>query len=469
MGLSKQQKKALKEAKQLEKLKAEEEARRKLKIQELQRELVNQAKNRLILEQSWRNMLLKVKLPVYRQDIEVMWHVFERALDKKDHLLRYTIKLVKIANDQFSRTISSFCVTVDTMINKFLNELDEISKENERQTNELLNRADYDVNKIKTDHDSAETHLQLLIYHGHTTADANAWSRRGDDLVKQDEEENKYASVRESLRSDLENIYNNVWDGYKNVLRAYVVGTVDNLRGVRKLRKKENLMAAVIASQGKRIANNDNVLKVLRSDLQQYESGTKQIGFRERRERHRAACHKLKTRLVNGCAKDTRQLAVLVKATDDTIAWLSAAHEKGERMLKLAALCRRHETQKEKVLPFGCQLPQPPTELDIDNINKVKKEDSLVLNAMLATMGINRLWQRIAKAELSRKALLREKKLLEKENMFLSKYQDEVDIERKISVTSAQFTKQCDKIIKCNSSKPVAIDGTQAIKYYNFK
>ncbi|KOB75202.1 Cuticular protein hypothetical 5 [Operophtera brumata] len=415
--VSKEAKQAQKEKKKLEKLKAEIAARARLKRMELQREVAAQALKKGELDKSWRQMMLKINEPVFHQDIEVMWHVFERVYDKKDQLITYTMQLTDVADDQFQRTISSFCNTIDTTINKFLADLDAISEDNNKRTADLLKRGEDDAARIITEHNAAETHLQLLLYHAHTTSDTLAWTTRGENLVKADEEMSKYANDRENLRSFLENNYNAMWDSYKAVLKAYVVNTAENQKEVRKLRVKENLMADIIASQGKKIANSGGLLKRLRSELAAYESGTKQAVFRDRRNRHRDACYRLKKSLYGGVDTDVKRLATLVKSSDDTVEYLEAAYKKGEKILRMAALCRKFETQREKVLPYGSFIPQSPTQAKTSV--RQQPDDSLVVNAISTTCGLTRLWQRISKAELTKRALSREKMLLEQENAAL--------------------------------------------------
>ncbi|CAH1638109.1 unnamed protein product [Spodoptera littoralis] len=461
MGLSKEEKKARKEAKKQEKIRKEIEAKKQLKREELNREIAAQALKRGELDRSWRAMMLKIKEPVFRQDVEVMWHVFERAYDKKDHIIGFTIKLMNVADDQFQRTVASFCDTIDRMINKFLTDLEDMSKKNVETTNDLLKRAEEEAAHIMSDHTAAETHLQLLLYHAHNISDTLAWTTRGENMVKADEERNKYLDHRENLRSFLENSYNAVWDEYKAVLKAYVTGTAENQKAVRKLRRKENMMADIIASQGKKIANSDGMLKRLRVELNAYESGTKQAVFRERRDRHRDACFRLKHQMYNGVATDVKRLALLVKVSDDTVEWLEKAFEKVDRILRMAALCRKFETQREKVLPFGSDLPHSPTASKL-NVRRQQSDDSLVLNAITTTSGLTRLWHRISKAELTKRALYREKQLLEQENaLILSKIQEYKEKKMKIDPKKCICTKPDteQRVILQRSEHPVAIDG----------
>lgn len=418
MGLTKEEKLAKKEAKRLEKLRQEEEERRQLKRDELQREISALRSRRASLDKSWRETMMKIKEPIFMKDIEIMWHVFERAYDKKDHLIKHIMKLIDTADDQFQRTVASFCVIIDCMINKFLSDLEDLSKENDIRTAALLKKGEDDVANIMRDHDAAETHLQLLLYHAHTSADAAAWTVRGENLVKQDEDRSKFENDRENLRSYLENAYNATWEEYKAVLRAYVLDTAENQKQLRKLRHKETVMSDIIASQGKKIANSDGLLKRLRSELAAYESGTNQAVFRDRRDRHRNACFALKKNMYNGVETDVRQMARLVKVSDDTVEWLQAAFAKVEKILRMAALCRKFETRREKVLPYGSYPPQSPVQAKVSARHQMSDE-SLIVNAMSANTGLTRLWHRISKAELTKRALYREKMLLEKENAYL--------------------------------------------------
>ncbi|XP_063535895.1 dynein regulatory complex subunit 2-like [Cydia strobilella] len=463
MGLTPEEKKAKKEAQKEAKLAAEAEKRRKMKNIELQREIAAQLKNRDALDRQYRALMAKIKEPEFRKEMEIMWRSFERAYDKKDHQLSHITNLMNVADDQFQRTVASFCDTIDTMINKFLTELEEMTQQNNLNTTNLLKSGEQEADDIVKDHNTAETHLQLLLYTAHKETDTQVWTKRGENLVKEDEERIKFANVRENLRSYLENNYNNMWDAYKAVLKAYVSETAENQKQVRKLRRKENTMADVIASQGKRIANSDGLLKRLRTELAAYESGTKQAVFRDRRDRHRAACHKLKQRMINGVNLDSNLLAVLVSASDSTLEWLDKAHKKGEKILCMAALCRKFETQREKILPYGTERPHSPTQ----TVRKQHSDDSLVINAISTTCGMTRMWQRVAKAEMTKRALMRERELLLQENHM---------IENKLKSLKTQNIEPKTSECLCNKNKqkkevfhPNAVEGAlEAIKIMKF-
>ena len=77
------------EKKERKRLEAEERAKF-LKKQHLRREIELGARNVMRFQQSWREMVMKMKMPTIKKDLEVAWHSFDRALDIKDY--RHSIK-----------------------------------------------------------------------------------------------------------------------------------------------------------------------------------------------------------------------------------------------------------------------------------------------------------------------------------------------------------------------------------------
>ncbi|GBP61331.1 Dynein regulatory complex subunit 2 [Eumeta japonica] len=456
-----------KEEKRLAALRKAQERERELKRKELKREVAAQALRRAELEKLWLDTVLKMKEPIIRQDMEVMWHSFERTCDKKDHLIKYLIYLTQIANDQYQRTVANFCETVDAVINKFLTDMERIAKENDKQVTELLERCEEDFNRVRSDHNAAETHLHLLLYHGHTTSDKKAWAARGVNFVKADEERNKFLDERDKLRSFLENIYSHTWDQYVATIKAYVSETSDIQKKVRQLRQKEATMADVIATQEKKIGSNSELIAKLRNELQLYESGTKQAEFRDNRDRHRNARDKIKSDLIDGCKTDAERLAQLVRVTDDTSDWLVKAQKKAKKVLSVAALCRRLETQREKIFLYTSDLTiAPAVSKDEVVVAQRSSNESLIANTTAATTGLARLWQRMSKAELSYRALIREKRVLTRDSMIiklkLAESEDNMEPEvQKCSDSSTSIT----RTIK----RPLAVEGVFAMRKYNFK
>ena len=101
----------------------------------------------------------------------------------------------------------------------------------------------------------------------------------------------------------------------------------------------------------------------------------------------------------------------------------------GEKILKTAELCRKLETEKEKVLPFYQSDPDTMNEpdIDIEKISGLDKQQAFQEFKML-----DNFYKRFNKVHLDKLAIEKQKATLEKENLFfknlLKQYLDGVSV-----------------------------------------
>ncbi|NXJ44465.1 DRC2 protein, partial [Ciconia maguari] len=86
-----------------------------------------------------------------------------------------------------------------------------------------------------------------------------------------------------------------------------------------------------------------------------------------------------------------------------------------QRVLRLAEMCRRLETEEEKVLPF---YPSSLAEEEQRDARQVLEETPAepLARAMQDYVGLERFWQRFNKAKLEEQALERERAALSQRN-----------------------------------------------------
>ncbi|NXF26364.1 DRC2 protein, partial [Rhodinocichla rosea] len=89
-----------------------------------------------------------------------------------------------------------------------------------------------------------------------------------------------------------------------------------------------------------------------------------------------------------------------------------------QRLLRLAELCRRLETEEEKVLPF---YPSSLGELEQQKVHRALEETASepLARVMKDYMGLERFWQRFNKAKLEEKGLERARAALAERNQEL--------------------------------------------------
>ncbi|NXY00566.1 DRC2 protein, partial [Centropus bengalensis] len=88
------------------------------------------------------------------------------------------------------------------------------------------------------------------------------------------------------------------------------------------------------------------------------------------------------------------------------------------RILRLAEMCRRLETEEEKVLPFYPSSLAEDEQRDAQQVLVEPPKERLV-QAMWDYMGLERFWQRFNKVKLEQQVLRREQEALSQRNQWL--------------------------------------------------
>uniref|UniRef100_A0A8C6JBR0 Uncharacterized protein n=1 Tax=Melopsittacus undulatus TaxID=13146 RepID=A0A8C6JBR0_MELUD len=91
---------------------------------------------------------------------------------------------------------------------------------------------------------------------------------------------------------------------------------------------------------------------------------------------------------------------------------LARVMEKAQRILRLAEMCRRMETEEEKVLPFYPSSLEEEEEEDA----RLGTPCSPLAQAVQDYVGLERFWQRFNKAKLEEQALERQRAALSRRN-----------------------------------------------------
>ncbi|NWS65289.1 DRC2 protein, partial [Chunga burmeisteri] len=86
-----------------------------------------------------------------------------------------------------------------------------------------------------------------------------------------------------------------------------------------------------------------------------------------------------------------------------------------QRVLRLAEMCRRLETEEEKVLPFYPSSLAEGEQRDAQRVLEEMPAEPLAW-AMRDYVGLERFWQRFNKVKLEEQALVRERTVLSQRN-----------------------------------------------------
>merc|ERR1712002_101408 len=133
--------------------------------------------------------------------------------------------------------------------------------------------------------------------------------------------------------------------------------------------------------------------------------------------------------------KERERLTKLTLMSNESIKELKRKCEKGERILRLSEMCRKLETEEEKVLPFYASSLTAEEQEDVEAAEYETPSEPLCA-IMMEYTSLENFWKRYNKVLLDKLALDKEKSLLTQENQqlrnVLKQYLDGISVNDEI-------------------------------------
>jgi len=107
------------------------------------------------------------------------------------------------------------------------------------------------------------------------------------------------------------------------------------------------------------------------------ENEEKTVTIKQDREAVLARFHELKAEMTASREQERSGLTTLTLQSDAAIKELQRKKEKGERILRLAEMCRKLETEEEKVLPFYASSLSSEEEQQVTSVQTEPPSEAL--------------------------------------------------------------------------------------------
>ncbi|XP_011903846.1 PREDICTED: coiled-coil domain-containing protein 65 isoform X3 [Cercocebus atys] len=323
-----------------QKLLAEEEmAKKKERLlsqflkDKLAKEEHNSALNLNKINTQWRTVLREVKTRELHKDIEILSQTFERVVDCKDNVIKSLAKDLSEAEEQYARALRSHLHNVDQLLalqrhrlslleESYNMELEALTKEFETERKTIIDQHEKEIHYLQDIFMAMEQNYIDSEYESKLEFQS-MWN----DLKNMNLEEKHF------LRLHLENIVEDLWRKFQDVLKNYTDATEDRKAAFETLQVKDEKSSKEIEVQMKKI-------------------------------------QKLQ----------------------------------GEKILKLAEICRKFETEEEKVLPFYSSVLTPKEQEGIEENNLEELTEELA-KVMVDYTGMENFWKRYNKVKLEQLSL----------------------------------------------------------------
>ncbi|XP_028854760.1 dynein regulatory complex subunit 2 [Denticeps clupeoides] len=406
----------------------------------LQKEERNSRLNQNKLTEQWRGILRESRAAELRRDIEILSQTFERVLDRKDSVIQALASDLNEAQRQEARGTHAHLDVVDRLLElqkvrmvaldlRWSSSVKEVISERDEERKRLIaeHRRDCDFLEAAT----ALTDLRYEdIYSELELEYQSSW----------DEVENKNLEDREALHVQMEAKMEDLWKQMQEAKASYHEATGDRLLTYETLRRRAHQSGLEIERQTRRLQSIQDAIAAFRSRVTsaQKEADGELKELRATREQVATQASRPSMQVGPARAAQRAQLAGLVSLGNAAEKKLQGVVAQGERLLRLSEVCRKLETEQEKVLPFY------ESSLTPEQTSASEREVAELAKATAEYPDLGRFWERHSKVALERACLELEKSQLTQENqqlrLLLRRYLDGISV-------SDEALRRCDQLL----------------------
>ncbi|XP_072104905.1 dynein regulatory complex subunit 2 isoform X2 [Mobula birostris] len=247
----------------------------------LSKEQHNTRINILKLTEKWRTVMREAKAADLRKDIEILSHVFERIVDRKDGIIRALTKDLEEAEQQYMRAMRNHVQNVDKLMDLQRSRLVVLEDEFEAELVLLKEELDVERQQMMAQHEREKTKLEHLICaidQIFTEISNNAWqefTNTKEDLI------HKGLEQKHSLRVHLEGLVEELRVEFHLGLTNYVNATEDRKIAFETLKardEKSSEETEIQMKEAQKIQDTISALKIkMAINTWKYERGNRKL------------------------------------------------------------------------------------------------------------------------------------------------------------------------------------------------
>ncbi|XP_063149765.1 dynein regulatory complex subunit 2 [Candoia aspera] len=423
-----------------QKLLAEEEMNKKkedMLVQFLKDKLAKEERNSVVnmhkINLQWRTVLREVKARELCKDIEILSQTFERVVDCKDSVIKSLAKDLAEAEAQYTHALRSHLHNIDQLLKLQNCRLGYLEEDYQTELQALQKEFDAERMLIIDHHDEESCYLQDVLLAMEQNFAESEYEARLDFQSTRDDVKNKNLEEKHYLRMQLEGKVEELWKRFQQALRTYTDATEDRKFAFEGLKLRDEKSTREIEMQMKKLQKMQDLIISLKNKIALHarESEEQNRHVRDEKEVVLKQLQKLKSQMNRARAKARSNLAKLTKESSATLKALERVVEKAELILRLAEMCRRLESEEEKVLPFYTSSLNWEEQKTVDKVALEKPVQPLA-QMMQDYVGLERFWQRYNKVRLEQLSLEQTKEVLMHDNLklrhLLKQYLDGISV-----------------------------------------
>ncbi|KAM9439688.1 dynein regulatory complex subunit 2-like [Clarias gariepinus] len=435
-----------------------------LRMQLLKKEEQNSKANLYKVNRKWLSYMRQTRVAELQEDFKILRQTFERVLDLKNNAIRVLVRHLSEQEQQSTMARGAHLQKLDNLLEVQKKQLDAI----EPHWNKGLKLISTEFNRTKL----CMLHKQETEY---LEAARLALERRYDEITTEAVLECR--SIREDIELEqnkskqaVECTAKELRQGYKQELQQYTEAIAEQEEKASGLPCYDQDLQMRQIMQIRHIKNLEETNDALETHLSssQMESETHVSRIQAECEKVRQKLQQLRAELCTAQATERTRLANQTTYINETIKRLEDIMSKGERLLRLTEMCRKHEIEPKMVLPFYT-LTLNAEEVSQDRARAMEAKSEELAQAMADSTDLKKFWQRHNKVQLECFCLERVKRGLELENeqlvrLILESHRNEEESKLKRMQENKEVRNKNILVRRMNAETPSSICSSQELK-----
>ncbi|ENN76352.1 hypothetical protein YQE_07129, partial [Dendroctonus ponderosae] len=408
--LTPEERKELRALKKAEKKQKRQEKKKQLKRELLTREINYGAVTLKRQEKTWRQLLIGLKVPEMRKDLEFAWHHFERLVDCKDFAISLLLDELDKANGQYFLNMKTHSEHIDQLLQMFADQVQQLQQDYSNQAEELEKEHQFNADQLEAGSSEEENYLKTVLYILQLEMKEVKRTRHAEYFSKLEEQDSKQHQLVQRMKGILEQLHLQVWTDTVQFLQRHQNSIKERKKIHLEMKSEDDKLQLLIRNQLEHIRSSHNTirsLKVKEAELEKF-LGRHVADLQSEFDFFTFAFNSLKTKLTKDRRLDFQKLNCLTIHYNEVIAYMESLEAKGKHILHVGSVCRKLETVKEKILPFPANF-----------VNEMSKPSVSEVSEYMEALEL--FWQRVGRADAARYGVNEEREFLITENEILKR------------------------------------------------
>jgi len=397
--------------------------RRRLLHQDAQLEMKNTKYNMSKIQESWLKIMRSAKTKQLKKQVEIISQNHDRDVDRKDAILQMLDRDLDEAEEQHQVAVRSHLLNVDRLLEVQQSRLLALEDDFKRDVATLTEEFRIEREQIQEKHALEKRELTLIVEQVEREEKNREQADITDHLSQFEFIRNRNIEDDHQMRSSLEEKIEETRAKCKEKLQLYQNSTESSTAEYRQFLARDADLSKKVERRLRQVERMTASIQHWKLKIQQNRQECEERNAQLKTEKDHIAKHfqELKAKMNKFRTEEKKRLVDLTQNARNCIKSLKDQLALAEKIIKTAELCRKFETEREKVLPFylSRDLLNEFEEGELDFGDDELKDE---IRKELTDVGIDEstyldnFFKRFNKVKLDHLAIEREGERLNKEN-----------------------------------------------------